>query len=160
MGKHSSLFGHSEKSFIWLIPDNRNSISLSRESSLKGKDQYNAPPCTNQFRSAAFSAAKIFFLFTKQAMLKRRSVVLSPLVRVPWSVPNSLQGSFQRFLSNSQTQGSNYSHWQTVSRETAATAIRNSLLGPNDTHRNIFICAALSKVAKASKALPAACREY
>jgi hypothetical protein len=39
-------------------------VSGSRESLLKGKDQYSLPPCTNQFRSAAFHTETIFFFFT------------------------------------------------------------------------------------------------
>ncbi len=35
------------------------------------------PPCTNQFRSAAFYTETIFFFFTKQAILKWRSTELS-----------------------------------------------------------------------------------
>ncbi len=48
----------------------------SRESLLK--DRYDWPPCTTSFRLAAFKLKKyIFFFFTKQVILTRRSTVLS-----------------------------------------------------------------------------------
>ncbi len=49
---------------------------LSKEPLLKGKAQYNWPPCTNLFRTAAFDI-DIIYLFTKQPTLERRSTVLS-----------------------------------------------------------------------------------
>ncbi len=49
----------------------------SRESLLKGKFRYSWPPCTTQFISAAFDFENIMYLFTKQADLMRRLIVLS-----------------------------------------------------------------------------------
>ncbi len=59
----------------------------TRESLLKGKDQYSWPPCTNQFRLASFLAVTMFFSFTKQPTLMRTSNVLSlfPSARGPWN---------------------------------------------------------------------------
>ncbi len=37
-------------------------MAQTKESLLKGKDQYSRPPYTNQFRSAAFHAETIVFL--------------------------------------------------------------------------------------------------
>ncbi len=47
------------------------------ESLLKGKYQYNQPPWTNKLKSVAFYTEHIYFLFTKQAILTKRSDVLS-----------------------------------------------------------------------------------
>jgi hypothetical protein len=49
----------------------------SRESLQKGKDQYGIPPCTNQYRSAAFYNETVFLIFTKQTILIRRPTVLN-----------------------------------------------------------------------------------
>jgi hypothetical protein len=43
---------------------------------LKGMAKYSWSPCTYSFRSAAFYIIKIIYLFTKQAALMRRSMVL------------------------------------------------------------------------------------
>jgi hypothetical protein len=58
------------------LPTNQTK-SQGREPLLKGKDQYRWPPCTKEFRSAAFYIENLFFLFTKQPILMRRSIVLS-----------------------------------------------------------------------------------
>ncbi len=44
---------------------------------LKGKAQYNSPPCPNKLRSAALDTTNIIYFFTKQATLMRRSTMLS-----------------------------------------------------------------------------------
>jgi hypothetical protein len=44
----------------------------------EGKAEYDLPPCSNQFRLAAFNTVNIFFLILfKQANFKRRLTVLS-----------------------------------------------------------------------------------
>ncbi len=48
-------------------------LDLGRESSLKGKDKYSWPPCTNKFKYSW----EVLFSFTLQAALTRRSSVLS-----------------------------------------------------------------------------------
>ncbi len=52
-------------------------MTTAKESLLKGKDQYDLPPCTNQLRSAALHSENIFIYFTKQPILMRRSTTLS-----------------------------------------------------------------------------------
>ncbi len=44
---------------------------------LKGKDHYELPPCTYQFRLVTFDIKTIMHFFTKQAAFMRRSTVLS-----------------------------------------------------------------------------------
>jgi hypothetical protein len=51
--------------------------SLARELLLKVKTRNSWPPCTNYFRWAHFDIANIFYFNTKQAILMRRSTVLS-----------------------------------------------------------------------------------
>ncbi len=67
-------------------------VAFNREPLLKGKAQYNWPPCTNYFQSAAFDNANIFYFFVKQATLVRRSTVHEPFlpVRVPCFYIDSL----------------------------------------------------------------------
>ncbi len=58
---------------------------LGRESSLKGKDKYNGPPCTNQFRSAAFYNKNITsHLQTSYLKVEVNCTELSPSVIFPW----------------------------------------------------------------------------
>jgi hypothetical protein len=59
---------------------------LSREYLLKGKDQYNWPPCTNQFRLPTLSKEIYFFIFYKTRYLNKEvnCTEPSPSVRVPW----------------------------------------------------------------------------
>jgi hypothetical protein len=54
-------------------------IGVSKELLLKGKAHNNEPPCTNQLKSMAFDIAKSkhSLFFTKQAILMRRSTILS-----------------------------------------------------------------------------------
>jgi hypothetical protein len=98
---------HKTKSECW-----------SRESLLKGKNQYNWPPCTYKFRLAVFNTICLcvwvfFFFFTQQANLRRRSTVLilSRSVRIPWleSFGKTTNGSSTYFakksrLANSKTE--------------------------------------------------------
>ncbi len=53
------------------------SLGESRELLLKGKDKCSWPPCTKKFKSAAFHNENIIYFFTKEAILFRRSTVLS-----------------------------------------------------------------------------------
>ncbi len=46
-----------------------NPVACTRESLLKGKDQYGWPPCTNYLRSAAFNTEKSIFLYYKISYL-------------------------------------------------------------------------------------------
>ncbi len=59
-------------------------ISSSRESLLKGVDQYGWPPQTNQFRSAAFHTEKSFYKtsYHKEGI---NCIEPIPLARLPWS---------------------------------------------------------------------------
>ncbi len=41
------------------------------------KAQYNSPPCSHQFRSAALDIPNIIYFYTKQATLMRRSTIVS-----------------------------------------------------------------------------------
>jgi hypothetical protein len=41
------------------------SMASTRESLLKGKDQYGWPPCTDRFGSAAFNTENVYFFFYK-----------------------------------------------------------------------------------------------
>jgi hypothetical protein len=60
----NSLFRLTRNSNVYLVYI---SITLSRESLLKGKDQYNRRPCTNQHTWGAFRTETLFFFFfTKQ----------------------------------------------------------------------------------------------
>jgi hypothetical protein len=43
----------------------------------EGKAQYSCHPCPNYFRLPAFDSANIIFCLTEQAILMRRSIVLS-----------------------------------------------------------------------------------
>ncbi len=52
-----------------------NNDGNSRESLQKGTYRYNLPPCSNQFKSSAFTEYISFF--TKHAILMRRSTVLN-----------------------------------------------------------------------------------
>jgi hypothetical protein len=56
------------------------SVSLTfrfcMEPLLKGKIQYNWPPCTNLFKTAVFNIANTIYFLTSQAILMRRSTVL------------------------------------------------------------------------------------
>jgi hypothetical protein len=61
-----------------------------REALLKGKAQYTQPPCTNRFGSATFDNANIIVYFnTKQASLKRSSIVLSLYVKLVFPTPGN-----------------------------------------------------------------------
>ncbi len=52
------------------------------------------PPCTNLFRSTAFHTENIFFFFTKQSILMRRSTVL--VLSLQKELPGSVHSrSFQ-----------------------------------------------------------------
>jgi hypothetical protein len=55
-----------------------------RESSMKWKDQYGSPPCTNLFRSGAFYTEAIFFF--KKPISMRRSTELSVHYQSPVAV--------------------------------------------------------------------------
>ncbi len=72
------LFIKIVTALVWPSADSRD-----REPLLNGKDQYNWPPCTNWFRSAACYTKNNS---TSQAILLRRTTVLSlsPSIRVPW----------------------------------------------------------------------------
>jgi hypothetical protein len=51
--------------------------SLTRESLLKGTNQYSWPPCSSSFSLATFDTETLFFFISKQTILMRRSTVLS-----------------------------------------------------------------------------------
>ncbi len=61
-------------------------LGFSRESLLKGKDQYSWPPCTNKLRSAVFDNANIIYNFTKEAKLNEEVNRTEPSlsVSIPW----------------------------------------------------------------------------
>ncbi len=46
-------------------------IYQTRESFLKGKDQYSWPPCANKFRSGAFKNENMVFLFYKATYVNK-----------------------------------------------------------------------------------------
>ncbi len=57
--------------------------TVTREPFLEGKAQYSWPPCTNQFRSAAFDIKNIINFFTKHSALTWRWTTESfPLVSI------------------------------------------------------------------------------
>jgi hypothetical protein len=59
----------------------------TRESSLKGKDQYSWPPRTNWFRSAAFNTEDIYVSFLQNKLSSRGGQLYwepSPSVKVLW----------------------------------------------------------------------------
>jgi hypothetical protein len=60
-----------------LILKTKWTLDISMEFLLKGLAQYSWPPCTNQFRPAAFNTENICSFFTKHVILTRRSTVLS-----------------------------------------------------------------------------------
>ncbi len=72
-----------------VVEDLLNNICLDRpakESSLKGKTQYNWPPCTNQFRSAALVLQTLLTFFYKTSYLHEEVNCTEsfPTVSVPW----------------------------------------------------------------------------
>jgi hypothetical protein len=58
---------------------------ITRESLLNGNDQYNLPPCTKNFRTAALKTITIF-LFYKTTYLNEEvnCTEFSNSVRIPW----------------------------------------------------------------------------
>jgi hypothetical protein len=65
----------------------------NRESLLKGKDQYNLPPCTYQFSLATLYTKVIFYYFYKTRYLNKEvnHFVPYPSVRVHWQICKSLR---------------------------------------------------------------------
>jgi hypothetical protein len=61
-------------------------VDVTKEPLLKGKAQYNRPPCTNWFRSAAFDIANIIHFFTITSYLNEEEANRTepfPFVSVP-----------------------------------------------------------------------------
>jgi hypothetical protein len=59
---------------------------LTRETLLKGKAQYNCPPCTNLLRSSPFYIENIIYIFNKTSYLNEEvnRIEPSPSVSIPW----------------------------------------------------------------------------
>ncbi len=73
------LRGHRLTKLFWssnYSPERPFLVDQGREPLLKGTAQYSWPLCTNQCRSQPFHIENIVYLFTKQATLMRRSIVL------------------------------------------------------------------------------------
>ncbi len=67
----------------------------ARENLLKGKAEYNSPPCANSIRLPAFDIASITYFFTKKAIWMRKLTISSlPILLVfPGRLCQLLNGS-------------------------------------------------------------------